>query len=109
MNDHVIRRWWPFELESPIAKESAESNAKREFLDEVTRIGAKGYVQNNELECGAVSENGCECLVIWRGKQRAEVLLINCGKLSLKQSFFSTNECEAFRQAADKGLEWIKC
>ena len=65
-------------------------------------------LQNDELECGAIAENGRECLIVWRGKQRAEVFLIEGGDLKTRQSFGDPNECDAFRQAAEMGLAWLK-
>lgn len=108
MSEQTERHWWPFKVEISTVSEFSEAGAKLEFLEEAVKIGAKSFVQNDELECGAVAESGRECLIVWRGKQRADVLLIEGGELKTKQSFVAPNECDAFRQAAAMGLAWLK-
>ena len=64
------RQWWPFDVEVRLTRQSIEMSAKLMFLTSALRPGVRPFVQNSDLECGAIAENGRECLIAWRGKQQ---------------------------------------
>lgn len=101
------RQWWPFAVDEHSEQQSIEMTVKLRFLTEATRCGCKAFVQNNELECGAVGDDARECLIVWRGKQRAEAILLREGELTHKRTFSSVVEGEAFNAAAVVALRWL--
>lgn len=101
------RRWWPFNVQVTPDKQSSEVKLKLAFLREATDRGLKAYLQNNELECGAVADDGKECLLAWRGKQRTEMFLMESGKLVSRKLYTDHEEGAAFLQASAKALDWI--
>jgi len=107
MTTHSDRQWWPFDIDVSTDQKSTETSLKVSFLTNALRPGVRPYIQNCDLECGAISENGRECLIVWRGKQRSELLLWKHEQLMLKRGFTAIGEGEAFRQATSVGLKWL--
>jgi hypothetical protein len=107
MNMITDRQWWPFAVDANAEQQSTEMTVKLNFLAEAARCGGRAFVQNNELECGAIGDNGRECLIVWRGKHRAEAILLQSGELKLKRAFSSVVEGEAFNDASAVGVRWL--
>lgn len=98
----IDRRWWPFPLQDhePQAK---EAKAKLAFLEEAARRGLRGFIDRSD--CGAVAEDGRECYLAWRGKQRCELRIIESGIVRSRKMFVDPVACVAFQQAAEEALE----
>lgn len=107
MNMTSDRQWWPFAVDADLKQQSAEIRIKLKFLTEATRSGCKAYIQNGELEWGAIGDNGRECLTVRRGTQRAEIILWKDEEMTLKRMFISTVEGEASDIATSVGLRWL--
>ncbi len=107
MNVASDRQWWPFAKGVSSEKKTAETVAKLDFLTKALRPGVRPFVQHGDTEIGAIADNGRECLVVRRGKQRAEVVLVGQGETRLKHVYFDAGECEAFRKASAVALQWI--
>ena len=102
------RRWWPFPVKVSAEAMSLELRDRLDFLDEAVRGGLRAYLENNELFCGAISDSGRDCLIIWRGRQRAELILRRDEEVVLKKLFSELAAGEAFRCAAGIGIRWTR-
>ena len=96
--------WWPFPI-PPIERRTEEIKAKVAFLEEAARLGLCGYA--DQSDCGAVAPNGRECAIVWRGKQRSELLLIDFGAVIENRLFADLSEGVAFRNAAGEAFAWL--
>jgi hypothetical protein len=99
------RIWWPFAVVNQ-DKLSQDEQAKLTFLEEAARQGFRAFVQQSD--CGAVAPDGRECYLIWRGRQRSELLLIDHGAVIVKKMFADPSVALAFRQAYAEGLAWLR-
>jgi hypothetical protein len=101
------RSWWPFQIQAtePL---SEENKAKVVFLEEATRRGLRAFLDENESGCGAITDEDRECFLVWRGKQRCELFLIENGVIKDRKILFDLMEATAFRQAAAEGLDWLR-
>ena len=104
MSNERNRILWPFQA-PPLEQQSEEIKAKVAFLEEAHRQGFQAYVDQND--CGATSPNGRESLIVWRGKQRSELLLIEANAVKVRKSFTDLSEAVAFRRASSEALAWL--
>lgn len=105
MIDQAKRTWWPFEAISE-ANRDAEHKAGIDFLMRATQVGFRAYMEGGDF--GARSGEGRECRIIWRGKQRRELLLIESEQCVHKEMFIAAEEGAALAQAATVGLAFLK-
>lgn len=104
MIDEKIRIWWPFPV-PPLDRQTQEMKVKIAFLEEASRNGLRSYVERDD--CGAVSSDGREVRLVWRGKCRTELLLINEATVEKRELFADVSEGVAFRQASAEALAWL--
>ena len=104
MPNEANRMSWPFKV-PPLERETEEIKAKVAFLQDAQHHGFRSYVDQDD--CGAVAPDGRESLIVWRGKQRAELLLIDAGSVTEKKLFANLSEAVAFRQASVEALAWL--
>lgn len=98
------RIWWPFQI-PPLERQTEEIKAKVAFLEEAYRLEFRSYVDNDD--CGAIAADGRESFIVWRGKQGAELLLINTGMVTDRKLLTERQEAAAFRQASAEALAWL--
>ena len=106
MMNEANRVWWPFEA-MPLERQTAESKAKIHFFEEAARHGLRAFVEQSN--CGVIASDGRECYIVWRGKQRSELFLIEAGEVTAKKMFVDAKDAEALRQAFAEGLNWLLC
>ena len=99
------RIWWPFDL-SPRGHSNLELQVKATFLESAYRDGFRSYVQRDD--CGAVSSEGMEVVLVWRGRGRTELLLIRGSTVEDRKLFTDASEGKAFRQASAEALDWLR-
>ncbi len=104
MASEDTRLWWPFPV-VPSVQQTEDVKAKLFFLEGANLRGCRAYV--DESDCGAIAPDGRECLIVWRGRQRSELLLIDAGVVQVKKMFADLSEGEAFRQASVEALAWL--
>lgn len=104
MTESADRLWWPFAVQ-PVEQQSSESKAKIAFLRDATSQGLRAFAALSD--CGAIAEDGRECYLVWRGKQRCELLLIDAGAVKAKKMYADPTTGLAFRQASADALDWL--
>jgi hypothetical protein len=102
------RQWWPFAADEHAVKNSIDAMMKVKFLTEATRFGCKAFVQNIGGECGAIGDDGRECLILLRTRQRAEVFLQQSDELKHRRMFYKVVHGEALNAAAAVAIQWLK-
>lgn len=107
MNIQSDRRWWPFAISVDPELQSPENRVTLEFLGEAFRPGVRPYLQCADTEMGAIADNGRECLIVKRGKQRAEIILVESGEARLKRVYSDACEYDALRRASAVALQWL--
>lgn len=105
MSNEQSRLWWPFSV-TDVDDLGEDEKAKLTFLSEATQQGFRAFV--HQSDCGAVTPDGRECYLVWRGRQHSELLLIDSGKVVQKKMFAATAPTAAFRQAAAEGMDWLR-
>lgn len=105
MSNEQPRMWWPF----AVANEQGlgdDETARLSFLREASQQGFRAFIQQSD--CGAVAPDGRECYLVWRGRQRTELLSIDTGQVLQKKMFADAMSSSAFRHAASEGLAWLR-
>ncbi len=105
MTAAIDRLWWPIPVE-PLERQSEETKAKIVFLEQATQQGSRAFV--DQSDCGAVAGDGRECCLLWRGKHRCELLLIDGGRVESRKMFADPIEVSAFHQASVEALDWLR-
>ncbi|WP_143206241.1 hypothetical protein [Singulisphaera sp. GP187] len=104
MKNEEVKIWWPFPL-PPLDRQTQEVKVKIDFLEEANRNGLRSYVEQDD--CGAISPEGREACLVWRGKCRTELLLIREAIVESRKLFANASEGVAFRQASAEALAWL--
>lgn len=104
MADRSDRLWWPFPVQ-PVEQQSQETRAKIVFLENATSQGLRAFIDGND--CGAIAGDGREGYLVWRGKQRCELLLIDAGTVVARRMCVDLSAWSAFRQASIEALDWL--
>jgi hypothetical protein len=107
MNPNSDRQWWPFAMSVDPEMQSPENAATLQFLSKALHAGSRSYLQHSDTEMGAIADNGRECLIVKRGKQRAEVILVERGETRHRHVYSYAEECEALRKASATALQWL--
>lgn len=107
MNRQSDRRWWPFAISVDVETPSPENKATLDFLSEALRPGVRPYLQNSDTEMGAIADNGRECLIVKRGKQRAEIILVESGETRFMHVYSDVGEYKALGKASAVALQWL--
>ena len=101
------RQWWPFLVEVAHPHQSPELMFTLDFLNNALRPGVRPFLQNSEGETGAIADSGRECLIVKRGKQRAELILTDRGDIQNRQVFFQLDDYVALQTASSIALQWL--
>ena len=104
MSESTGRIFWPFEVPS-VDDMSPESRAKVAFLEAATAAGFKSYV--DESDCGALGGDR-ECWLVWRGKHRSELVLIERGQVIDRSMLVDCVPWLAFDRQVVTGLDWLR-